>query len=146
MRWIKKCNPYTCELLYLIIIDKSSKLLHRMKTEQVSDHEKCKWKATEKWLAREQKGKLNFRRWSDINSKKPPKAAWPMVCLPKEEDGLGVLNITVQNESLLLKHLHKIYNRALIPWVQLVWDKYLQEADYQYRGPPLEDLSSGGIF
>jgi len=63
-------------------------------------------------------------RGSDINSKKPPKAAWHMVCLPKEEGGLGVLDISVQNESLLLKHLHKYYNRAPIHWVQLVWDKY----------------------
>jgi len=47
-----------------------------------------------------------------------------MVGLPKDEGGLGVLDITVQNECLLMKHLHKFYNRAQIPWVQLVWDKY----------------------
>jgi hypothetical protein len=63
-------------------------------------------------------------RGSDISSKKPSKAAWPLVCLPKPEGGLGVLNLTVQNESLLLKHLHKFYNRVQIPWVQLVWTKY----------------------
>jgi hypothetical protein len=63
-------------------------------------------------------------RGSDVSSKKPSKAAWPLVCLPKPEGGLGVLNLTVQNESLLLKHLHKFYNRAPIPWVQLVWTKY----------------------
>jgi hypothetical protein len=31
--------------------------------------------------------------WSNINAKQPPKAAWSMVCLPKEEGGLGVLNL-----------------------------------------------------
>jgi hypothetical protein len=63
-------------------------------------------------------------RDADINNKKPPKAAWPMVTLPKDEGGLGVLNLSVQNESLLMKHLHKFFNKAQIPWVQLVWDKY----------------------
>jgi hypothetical protein len=53
-------------------------------------------------------------RGSDIHSKKPPKAAWPMVCSPKDEGGLGALNITVQNESLPLKHLHKFFNKASI--------------------------------
>jgi hypothetical protein len=48
-----------------------------------------------------------------------------MVYLPKQEGGLGVLNLLVQNESLLLKQLHKFYNRADVPWVQLVWDHYL---------------------
>lgn len=56
-----------------------------------------------------------LRRGSDVNNKHPPKAAWPMVCLPKEEGGLGVLNLKTQNESLLLKHLHKFFNRADIP-------------------------------
>jgi hypothetical protein len=63
-------------------------------------------------------------RGSDINNRKPPKAAWPMVCIPKEEGGLGALNLSTQNISLMLKHLHKFYNRASVPWVQLVWDKY----------------------
>jgi hypothetical protein len=54
-------------------------------------------------------------RGSDMSSKKPPKAAWPLVCLPKTEGGLRALNLYVQNESLLLKHLHKFFNRATIP-------------------------------
>lgn len=54
-------------------------------------------------------------RGSDVNNKNPPKAAWPMVCIPKDEGGLGVLNLSTQNECLTLKHLHKFYNRASIP-------------------------------
>jgi len=46
---------------------------------------------------------------SDINSKKPPKAAWKLVCNSKENGGLGVHNLYTQNESLLLKHLHKFF-------------------------------------
>ena len=80
-------------------------------------------------------------RGSDISSKKPSKAAWPLVCLPKPEGGLGVLNLTVQNESLLLKHLHKFYNRAPIPWVQLVWTKY-----YSRHRLPVGGVTFRGSF
>lgn len=53
-------------------------------------------------------------RDSNINAKGPPKAAWHMVCLPKE-GGLGVINLKTQNEALLLKNLHKFFNRADTP-------------------------------
>jgi len=59
-------------------------------------------------------------RGSDMNSKKPAKAAWPLVCLPKDSVGLGALNLYIQNVSLLLKQLHKFYNNLDIPWVQLI--------------------------
>lgn len=52
---------------------------------------------------------------SDANNKKPPKAAWPMVCVSKADGGLGVINLRIQNESLLLKHLDKFYNHKNIP-------------------------------
>jgi len=42
-------------------------------------------------------------RGADIDAKSPPKAAWHMVCLPKSEGGLGVINLNTQNEALLLK-------------------------------------------
>jgi len=32
-------------------------------------------------------------RGADINSRKPPKAAWEMVCVPKEDGGLGIINL-----------------------------------------------------
>ena len=35
--------------------------------------------------------------------RKLAKAAWDLVCLPKAEGGLGVLNLPTQNEALLLK-------------------------------------------
>ena len=47
-----------------------------------------------------------------------------MVCLPKDEGGLGVLDLKKQNESLLMKHMYNFYNRLDIPWVKLIWEKY----------------------
>jgi len=65
--------------------------------------------------------------WSSyLNCKKPSKAAWPLVCLPKDCGGLGVLNLYTQNESLLLKHLHKFFNNLDVPWVQLIWSYHYQ--------------------
>jgi hypothetical protein len=63
-------------------------------------------------------------RGSDLNSKKPPKAAWTLVCTPKKQGGLGVINLATHNEAMLLKFLHKFYTKADIPWVKLVWDNY----------------------
>jgi hypothetical protein len=41
--------------------------------------------------------------------------AWDMVCKPKEKGGLGVLNLRIHNEGLLLKYLHKFYNKTDTP-------------------------------
>ena len=45
----------------------------------------------------------------------------------KKEGGLGVLNLRTQNEALLMKHLHKFFNRKDIPWVQLIWENYYND-------------------
>lgn len=60
--------------------------------------------------------KHSLWRGADIHDRKPSKAAWELVCLPKDEGGLGVLNLQTQNEALLLKNLHKFDNRIDIPW------------------------------
>jgi len=44
-------------------------------------------------------------RGSDLESKKPASAAWPLVCTSKSEGGLGVLNLRTHNEALLMKSL-----------------------------------------
>jgi hypothetical protein len=49
-----------------------------------------------------------------------------MVLRPKHKGGLGVLNLRLQNEALLLKQLSNFYNHADIPWVQLIWSRYYQ--------------------
>jgi hypothetical protein len=63
-------------------------------------------------------------RGSNLSDKKPSKAAWHMVCLPKNEGGLGVIDLSVQNDALLTKNLDKFFNKTNIPWVQLIWNNY----------------------
>jgi hypothetical protein len=63
-------------------------------------------------------------RGSDTNAISPPKVYWEMFCLPKSEGGLGVIQLKTHNQALLLKNFHKFFNKAEIPWVQLVWEKY----------------------
>lgn len=78
-------------------------------------------------------------RGGDPNARCPSKTAWELVCLPKTEGGLGVLNLQTQNEALLLKYLHKFFNRMDIPWVQLVWEKH-------YRNGRLPNHIKRGSF
>lgn len=78
-------------------------------------------------------------RGLDINAKKPPKVAWKMVCKPKDEGGLGVIDIEKQNKALLTKKLHKFFNRLDVPWVKLVWEKH-------YRNGKLPSHIRNGSF
>jgi hypothetical protein len=63
-------------------------------------------------------------RGSDESNRVNAKAAWTMVTTAKEDGGLGVLDLKTQNEALLIKNLHKFFNRVDIPWVNLIWEKY----------------------
>jgi len=82
-------------------------LLHSLVREQVDKYRKhCLW------------------RGSDDNNIINAKAAWQLVTKAKKNGGLGVLDLKTQNEALLLKQLHKFFNRANIPWVHLVWAKH----------------------
>ena len=47
-----------------------------------------------------------------------------MVCRPKRSGGLGIKNCKTQNEALLMKYLHKFYNKFDTPWVNLLWSYY----------------------
>jgi hypothetical protein len=61
-------------------------------------------------------------------------AAWEMVCKPKDKGGLGVINLEIQNDALLLKHLFKFFNHAETPWVQMTWQAYYQNISPQVAG------------
>jgi hypothetical protein len=63
--------------------------------------------------------------WGDVDTKKGGNlAAWSMVQKPKNKGGLGVSNILLQNDALLLKHLNNLYANVDVPWAKLVWSKY----------------------
>jgi hypothetical protein len=60
-------------------------------------------------------------RGNNAESTKQSLASLEMICKPKSSGGLGILDFRKQNEGLLLKHLHKFFNKENIPWVNLVW-------------------------
>jgi hypothetical protein len=74
----------------------------------------------------------------DRQSKKPPLTAWKMVTKSKK-GGLGVINLKMQNKVLLLKKLHKFFNKADLPWVQLLWNQY-------YSNGKVPELARKGGF
>ena len=51
--------------------------------------------------------------------------AWDTICMPKEIGGLGVRDLKVVNEALIMKSLWKLLTNSPTPWVQLVLAKYL---------------------
>ena len=67
-------------------------------------------------------------RKPDLTDKRPAMVKWTTVCRPKKQGGLGVMNIDIQNKSLMLKILHKFYNKMDIPWVSLIWSTYYNES------------------
>jgi hypothetical protein len=53
-------------------------------------------------------------------------ASWQMVCMPKKKGGLGILNLKLKNEALVLKYFNKFYNKMDTPWFHLLWNTYYQ--------------------
>lgn len=68
-------------------------------------------------------------RGTDINSSRKSLVLWERVCQPKSRGGLGVINLRLHNNALLMKNLHKFYNRLSIPWVSLIWSTYYINKD-----------------
>lgn len=46
--------------------------------------------------------------------------AWDKVFLPKDQGGLGVLDLATHNKCLVMKHFHKFLNKDDLPWVKLL--------------------------
>jgi hypothetical protein len=62
--------------------------------------------------------------WRDKYGPKQSRASWEMVCKPRDKGGLGIVNFSKKNDSLLLKHLDKFYKKTEVPWVQIIWFSY----------------------
>jgi hypothetical protein len=56
-----------------------------------------------------------------INQKGGCLVAWKKATRPKEQGGLRILDLRALNTALFCKFLHKFYNKAPLPWVQLTW-------------------------
>jgi hypothetical protein len=63
-------------------------------------------------------------RGNDEEKKGGNLVAWQEVQKPKDKGGLGVINLRLHNDALLLKQLDKFYNKVDTPWVHLIWNKY----------------------
>jgi hypothetical protein len=59
-----------------------------------------------------------------VAGKGNPLVAWENVTTPNDKGGLGLKNLRIMNEALLIKHLHKFYNKEDLPWVQLIWNTH----------------------
>lgn len=68
-----------------------------------------------------------WRKVIDRDARTHSLAAWHLVCRPKKKGGLGVLNLKIQNQALLLKYIHKFIHKVDVPWVMLVWHKYYDD-------------------
>jgi hypothetical protein len=60
-------------------------------------------------------------RGADINAKKTTSSCLESSLQTKSSGGLGVINLELQNNALLMKCLHKFFNRANILWVNIIW-------------------------
>jgi hypothetical protein len=52
---------------------------------------------------------------------------WEILCQPKEQEGLGIINLDIQNKCLLSKWLLRLCNEDGM-WQQLIRNKYLKNA------------------
>jgi hypothetical protein len=73
--------------------------------------------------------KLDFYRsrffWQgDDHKKKYKLAKWRIICRPKDQGGLGVIDFGIQNRCLLNKWLFNLINTKSV-WQQLLRNKYL---------------------
>jgi hypothetical protein len=60
----------------------------------------------------------------DVQARGSALISWKKITRPKNQGGLGVLDLDTQNRALLLKNLDKFYNNHDIPWVKLVKGAY----------------------
>jgi hypothetical protein len=45
--------------------------------------------------------------------------AWKKTTKPKSQGGLGIIDLRANDIVLLIKFLHKFYNKANLPWMHL---------------------------
>jgi hypothetical protein len=81
--------------------------------------------------------------WGDVNKKGGYLVDWKHACRSKADDGLGIIDLRLHNIALLMKFLHKFYNRADLPWVHLTWNHFYRTSNPPMKGRML--ARSGGV-
>ena len=70
-----------------------------------------------------------FRSWfywqNDQHKRKYRLVKWEILCQPKDQGGLGIQNLEVQNKCLLSKWLYKLLNEDGL-WQQFLRNKYIK--------------------
>jgi hypothetical protein len=64
--------------------------------------------------------------WQYDQQKNYRLAKWYIICQPKEQGGLAIQNLDIQNKCLLIKWLFKLYNEDDL-WQQLLRNKYFKD-------------------
>jgi hypothetical protein len=77
----------------------------------------------------------------DVNKKRRYLVTWKHACRSKEDGGLGIIDLRNRNSALLMKFLHKFYNKHDLPWVNLTWSKL-----YSNSKPPHERKFVGSFW
>jgi hypothetical protein len=54
-------------------------------------------------------------------------AAWQLATRLKTKEGPGILNVNTHNDALLIKNLHKFFNKQYYPWVNFIWENYYRD-------------------
>jgi hypothetical protein len=63
---------------------------------------------------------------NDEHKKKYILARWDILCQPKDQGGMGIMNIDIQNQCLLTKWVYKLINENGM-WQELLRRKYVQD-------------------
>jgi hypothetical protein len=82
-----------------------------------------------------------FYGMGDVNKKSGYLVAWKHACRSKADGGLGIIDLRAHNVALLMKFLHKFYNRADLPWVDITWTHF-----YRNSRPPRERKNDGSFW
>lgn len=82
----------------------------------------CTFEVSISIIEQTDKYRMNFL-WDngDVNRRGGCLVAWKKACMSKEQGGLGIIDLRTQNTAVLLKYLHKFYNKMDLPWVNLTW-------------------------
>jgi hypothetical protein len=76
--------------------------------------------------------------WQGGHSKKYHLADWNLVCSPKDQGGLGVLDLKKMNEALLAKWIWNLENSNGL-WQTIIRQKYI-------KGRPIISVKKGRVI